>query len=217
MKLGGKSGVGLQIISDKSGALQKYMGVMSYSYVARLSENNSLRIGGDMNLYQEKLDNSFEGGATQVDPTAKLYENNDLEVNGNLGLSFEGKNFSIGATGYNIGAYTKNKDERSPDLAIAQFQGSYKFVCEDGKVNVRPLLAYKMYYMHQDIVTAAMQLEYENAFHASVYWQNTGNIMGGLGVMLKKMGEVNFFYSGKNKYGYNQQFEVALKINIQPK
>ena len=217
MKIGEKSGVGLQLVSDKSGVLQRYMGVVSYSYVVKLSEKQNLRIGGDLNLYKEQLDNSVVNSGSQVDPTGKLYEDNGMEVNGNLGLSYETENFNLSATGYNIGAYSKKADERSADLAIAQFLTSYKFLCEDGKVSLRPLVAYKMYYKHEDILTAAMQLEYDNAFHASVYWQNTGNLMGGVGLMLKNLGEVNFFYSGKNKYGYNEQFEVGLKINISKK
>ncbi|MDI3319217.1 PorP/SprF family type IX secretion system membrane protein [Pinibacter soli] len=213
-KLGEKSGVGLIITSDKSGIFQRYQGAASYAFVAKLSEKNSLRIGGSLNFYKERLDNSALTSNGQIDNTAKTFNDKGMQFNGDLGLSFEGERFSIGATGYNIGSYMQDSAGRSSDLAMGQVLASYKFNCEDERISVKPMAAYKMFYDQKNVFTGGLQLEMQDAFHASVYWQSTGNVMGGLGIMAKNLGEINFFYSSKNKYNYNQQYEVALKVNI---
>ena len=215
MKIGESSGAGIQLISDKSGVFQRYMGAVSYAYVARLSEVNRLRIGGDLSFYQERLDNSALTSEGQVDLSGKSFNDKGMEFNGDLGAVFEGSRLSLGVTAYNLRSYLEKAGERSADIAIGQALASYKFKCgDDEKITLQPMMAYKIYYKHSDILTAAMQLEYEEVFHVGVYWQNTGNAMGGLGLMLKDMGEINFFYSGKNKQGYNQQYEVGLKLKI---
>lgn len=215
MKLGESSGVGIQLISDKSGVFQRYMGAVSYAFIARLSETNKLRLGGDLSFYKERLDNSALTADGQVDLSGKSFNDKSMELNGDLGAVFEGTNLSVGVTAYNLRSYLENGDKRSADIAIGQALAAYKFTCGgEEKITLQPLMAYKMYYKHTDVLTAAMQLEYQDVFHAGIYWQSTGNAMGGVGLMLKEMGEINFFYSGKNKQGYNQQYEVGLKLKI---
>ena len=214
MRFAEKMGAGLQVTSDKSGIFQRYSGTLSYAYALEFSESSSLRLGGSLNFYNERLDGEaliYEG---QLDPTGKALNESAINFDGDFGAVFESKGFSFGGTAYNLGAWSQSQNERSADLAIAQLMGSYRFDLENERVHIKPLLAYKMFYDHTNIFTAATQVEYDGAFHAGIYWQSTGNIMGGVGLMLKEAAEVNFFYSGRNKYQVNQQYEVGLKYTI---
>lgn len=214
VKMGANFGVGAQVTSGKSGAFERYMGALSYAYRVQLAEDKNLRIGGNVSFYKERLDKSSLYNNGEADPFGLSFNDNKVSVNGDLGLSYDGGGLTLGATSYNLGAYLQEPGERSADLAIGQVMASYSFKGEDDKISFQPLLAYKMFYHHDNILTAAMQVEYDKVFHAGVYWQSTGNPMGSVGVMLMDLGEVNFFYSGKNKYGYNQVYEVGLKAKL---
>lgn len=215
MKLNEKTGVGLQLTSDKSGVFQRYMGALSYAYKISFSETSNLRLGGNMSFYNERIDSKALVDEGQVDLTGTQFNEKSMEFNGDLGVAYESGNISIGATAYNLGTHLDKSDEKSADLAMGQAVASVKLQCEDERINIRPMIAYKLFYKHTNIFTAATQVEFDQVFHAGIYWQSTGNMMGGVGLMYKQLGEVNFFYSGKNKYGTNQQFEVGLKLKIQ--
>jgi len=53
-----------------------------------------------------------------------------------------------------------------------------------------------------DYLVGGVQFQYDQLFHVSLYYQSTNRFMGGLGFMLKKVAEINFFYTTKNKDGY---------------
>ncbi|MFT3824933.1 MAG: PorP/SprF family type IX secretion system membrane protein [Chitinophagaceae bacterium] len=213
MKVNESSGAGIQFVSDKSGILQRNMGSVSYAYGIKFSEDEQLRMGLSLSFYKERLDNSALTSGGQVDETVKNFNGKGIQFDGDFGVSYEGKQLKFGAAAYNLSNVLKSSDKRSTDLALAQVQAAYRFECEE-KMTLQPMVAYKMFYKQDNIFTAGMQYEYENVFHASVYWQSTGSAMGGVGVMLKEYGELNFFYSGANKFGYNKQYEVGLKVKL---
>lgn len=215
IKVGDNMGAGIRLSSNTSGILQRYLAAFSYAFEIKMKNDASLRIGEDLSLYKEHLDSKSLIYDGQVDPEAASYSNHSgLKVNGDIGLSYNIKAFTLGATAYNVGAYLQSSDKRGTDMEIGEVATSYNFQFTDSKLSLTPLAAYEMYYSNDNIFTLASQLEYDHVFHVSAYWQSTGNIMGGVGLMLKNFGEVNFFYSTKNKYGYHEQYEVGLKYHI---
>ncbi len=213
LAFGNNSGAGLQLISDKSGVLQRNLGAISYSYKVKFSDEEFLRLGTSLELYKERLDNNVINASGDVDPVVKEFNSRGWQFDGDFGLAYQNNNFMLGGAVFNLSS--KNFKVATSDLALAQVQTSYKwYFDEENKMSISPLLSYKMYKQHENIFTGAAQFELDKVFHASLYWQSTGNMMGGLGVEIKDWIEANFFYSGKMKYGYNPQYEIGLKVVI---
>lgn len=213
MKMGDRSAAGIQFVSDKSGILQRNMGSLSYAYGINFSETDKLSMGLSVSFYKERLDNSAVNQGGQVDEAVKSFNEKGVQFDGDFGIAYEGKQLKLSAAAWNLSNVLKSTENRSADLAIGQVQASYQFQCEE-KMSLQPMVAYKMFYKQDNLLTAGVQYEYENVFHAGVFWQSTGNAAGGVGVMLKEYGELNFFYNGANKYGYNKQYEVGLKVKL---
>lgn len=213
MKMGDRSAVGVQFVSDKSGILQRNMGSLSYAYGINFSETDKLSMGLSVSFYKERLDNSAVNQGGQVDEAVKSFNEKGVQFDGDFGIAYEGKQLKLSAAAWNLSNVLKSTENRSADLAIGQVQAAYSFECEE-KMSLQPMVAYKMFYKQDNLLTAGVQYEYENVFHAGVFWQSTGNAAGGVGVMLKEYGELNFFYNGANKYGYNKQYEVGLKVKL---
>lgn len=212
---GGNSGIGLQLFSEKSGVLQRDFGAIAYSYRVKLSEKDILRLGMDLSLFKERLDNEVVTQNGQVDPTAKSFNQRPWDFDGDVGATYTHEQLTLGVAGYNLRTALWAISNDPADLSIAQFQGSYRFIlASNNALSLTPLASYKLFFRHQDVATFATQFEYDHVFHVSVYYQSTGNFMGGVGVQWKDKGEVNFFYSGNNKYSYNQQYEIGLKVLI---
>ncbi|NII27977.1 PorP/SprF family type IX secretion system membrane protein [Pseudoflavitalea sp. X16] len=211
MKMGEKAAVGIRFIADKSGMLQRNMGALSYAYGISFSGTSKLSMGLNVGFYKERLDNSALAQGGQVDEAVKSFNEKGIQFDGDFGIAYEGIGLKLGAAAWNLSNVLKSADKRSADLSVAQVQAAYRFEC-DGKTNLQPMVAYKLFYKQDNIFTAGMQYEYENIFHAGIFWQSTGNAAGGVGILLKEYGELNFFYNGANKYGYNKQYEVGLKV-----
>lgn len=215
MDLGRNMGAGVRLSSYSSGIFKRYSGALSYAYEIKLKANSSLRLGGDLSFYKGHLDSKdmvSDGG--QVDPAAASFNEKGIRFNGDLGAYYSINGFSIGATGYNLGAYFKSGDERASDLELAEVLSSYRFTLTNERLSLSPLAAYKVFTESDNIFVGGLQFEYDRIFHTSLYWQSTGSVMGGLGVILKEVAEINFFYTSKNKYGYRDQYEVGLKYMI---
>lgn len=213
-KLSENMGIGLNLASSSTGVFDRYQGSVSYAYNLKFNTAAGLRLGGDLSLYKEHLDSKQMMSGGQVDPVAASFNEKGVQFNGDLGLDFYTGGLSVGAVGYNLGALFKKSADRESDLQTLQLQSSYRFRLQGDKLTLTPLASYKMFSQTDNIFLVATQLEYQGIFHTSLYWQSTGSVMGGLGLLVKDFGEVNFFYTSKNKYGYHEQYEVGLKFKL---
>jgi type IX secretion system PorP/SprF family membrane protein len=214
MKLSEHMGIGVNLASSSAAAFRRYAGAFSYAYDLTFNQNTGLRIGADLSLYKEHLDSKELVSGGQVDPVASSFNEKGVHFDGDLGAQLHSGGLNIGAVGYNLGRMFKNGDDRESDLQIAQLESSYRFALSNEKLSLTPLLAYKLFTRADDIFLVATQFAYDGIFHTSLYWESTGSVMGGLGFLVKDFGEVNFFYTSKNKYGYHEQYEVGLKIKL---
>ncbi len=212
--LGHKMGAGLHFTSYSSGIFNRYNGALSYAYKIKLKGNNSLRIGGNLSFYKGHLSSKEIESNGQVDPAVMSFNEKKIRFDGDIGASFSNKSFTFGLTGYNLSSYFKNTANLQSDLEIAELLSSYKFKLTNQQLSLAPLAAYRVFTKSDNIFVGGLQFQYDHIFHTSIYWQSLGSVMGGLGVMLKDIAEVNFFYTGKNKYGYRSQYEAGIKYNI---
>lgn len=214
MDLGKSMGVGINLSSHSAGAFRQYAGALSYAYRIHLNDNSALRLGADLNFYKEHLDAKYLMAGGQADPVAESFNEKGVQFNGDFGVDYQVGGFEVGGTAYNLGAYFKKSEDRESDLQIFQALASYRFVLSNTKLSLTPLAAYKMFYQSDNIFLVATQFEYADLFHTSVYWESTGSVMGGIGFMVSHWGELNFFYTSKNKYGYHEQYEAGIKVRL---
>lgn len=212
MNFGNSMGAGINLSSHSAGAFNEYAGELSYAYRIHLNDNSALRIGGGLSFYKQHLDAKYLTSGGQVDPVAESFNEKGVQFNGNLGVNYRTGGFNLGGTAYNLGTYFKDSQNRESDLQVFQALASYKFTLSNPKLSLEPLAAYKMFYQSDDIFLIAGQFEYQDLFHTSIYWESTGSVMGGIGFMLSHWGELNFFYTSKNKYGYHEQYEAGIKV-----
>lgn len=214
MHFGENSGAGLQLISDKSGLLRRTTGRVAYSYVVKMDDKQRLRLGIAASMYRERLDESaYINNQGQVDPNVKTFNDKGWTADGDFGAVYEYDRFSIGVSATNLRKIFSKDENRLSDIQLFQINTSYNFALE-GDMNLQPLASFKRYSNDDNIFTGGAQFTYEKAFHASLLYQSTGSIQAGVGVPLKEMGEVNFFYGGNNRRGYGKQYEVALSIHF---
>jgi type IX secretion system PorP/SprF family membrane protein len=209
---GKASGIGLKLLSDKSGMLYRTSVMLDYAYTLRFTNERRLRLGISAGTFSERL--NAEGNAL-ADPAIYGY-NNDTRTNfdGSLGAVYEDGNFSAGASFYNLnsGYFSKNN---SMDVALANFMASYTLLVTSGdSTTIKPLIGYKLYSQTGNIFTAGMQIEQRKIFYAGVLWQQTGNFIGSIGIRIGKTAEINCSYSSNNKYGYGQLWEIGLGIGL---
>lgn len=210
-----KMGGGLRFHSFSAGALTEYSGALSYAYELKFDDQNSLRLGGELSLYNQRIDSKYISDGGQVDPVAVDFNNQSVHFDGNIGAFYNIKGFSIGAVAYNLSSHFKEKKDQPDDLEVAQFQTSYRFTLENEELSLTPLVAYKMFSKLEDYMVGGVQFQYDHVFHAGIFYQSTDRFMGGVGFMLKKVAEINFFYTTKNKDGYFNKYEVGLKFALE--
>ncbi|RXK82941.1 PorP/SprF family type IX secretion system membrane protein [Filimonas effusa] len=214
MRFGANSGAGLQVISDKSGLLRRTTGRLAYSYVVKMDEQQRLRLGIAASMYRERLDESaYINNQGQVDPNVKTFNDKGWTADGDFGAVYEYEQFSIGASATNLRKIFSKDENRLSDIQLFQFNAAYNFILE-GDMSIQPLASFKRFSNNDNIFTGGAQFNYEKVFHASLLYQTTGSVQAGIGVPVKEMGEVNFFYGGNNRRGYGKQYEVALSIHI---
>lgn len=212
---GANSGAGFQLFLDKTGVLQRYMIMGSYAYTINMTEEESFSVGANLSYYKEQLDNSVVYSNGQIDPAVKDFNSKGGLFDGDLGIAYESDNVELGLAMYNLRSYVQDKQELTTGQGMAQAQAAYIFDLDEEKnINLKPLMAYKFFQKETGIFTAAMQFEYNHLFHASLYWQSSNTLMGGAGLIVKKLGELNFFYNTSTRYSHNAQYELGLKVNI---
>lgn len=208
------SGAGLQISTDKAGALQRMAARLNYSYKLLFSETEHLHLGIGINTYRERLNSDLVGSDPgAVDPVLKSFNEKSIYVDGEFGAVYENKHLSFGASFVNFRRSVQKEQNRPTDMPIMQMMGSYTIELEN-ELNLRPLASFKHYINNKNLFAAGCELAYEKTFHVSLLYQNTGSILGGLGLSLKDVGEINFAYGSNNKNGYGQQYEVGLGVNL---
>lgn len=206
-----KMGAGIILSSFSSGVFDQYTSVLSYAYQITFTEKNSLRLGGGMSFYKAHLDTKQLSGSEAIDPVIAEFNGEGPKIDGNLGAYLQLNRLSLGVTGYNLSNYFQKSNNRQSDWEIGQIQASYLIPISENDFSLKPLLAYQLFYSSNDIFLSAIQLNYQKLFHASLCWESTGSIIGGLGLNIDENFEINLFYTSKNKYGYQEQYEAGIK------
>ncbi len=213
MPFGNFSGAGFRFISDKSGLLQRTSGNVDYSFTVKMNEDQRLRLGITGSVYKEQLNTSaYINGV--YDPAVASFAQKGWQFESNFGAVYEHKKFSAGVAVYNLIHNLQKGGSGQSDYAVANFMVSNKFVLANKDMSIKPMVSYRVYSNVEGLLDIGAQFEYDHIFHASLIWRNNSSIGGGLGVILKNVGQLNAYYFSNNKYGYGQQYEIGLGIPV---
>lgn len=219
MAFGENSGAGIQLASDKTGVLHRTYTKFSYAYKIKLKgKDEAIRLGFSLSAWKQQLDGSaiIDGGV--VDNTAKQFNGQGWQVDGDFGATYQLAGFQFSAAGFNLRQWSKNIQGQGVDVETVNLMSSYAWKPEgNDEYEIKPMAAARFFTKRSVIIAGGAQFTYNNAFHASAIWQNTGSICGTLGVLLKNFGEVNVSYVSNNKQGYGQQYEVGIGIGLNQK
>ncbi|BAV06232.1 type IX secretion system membrane protein, PorP/SprF family [Filimonas lacunae] len=217
MNFGKSSGAGIQLANDKSGVLKRSYAKFSYAYKIKLAgENHAVRLGFSLSAFRQQLDGSaiIDGGV--VDAGAKQFNEQGWKADGDFGATYQFKGFAFSAAAFNLRQWFPDVNSNPANQETMNLMASYAWQPADNKqIELKPLVAARFFTKASSIIGGGAQFTYDKTVHASAIWQNTGNITGTVGLMLKSIGgEINFSYVTNNKQGYGQQFEVGLGIGL---
>lgn len=214
-RFGAHSGAGVQFLSDKAGVLQRTTLRVSYSYTIETGgEKEFLRLGFSGVGYREQLDNNALTDGGTIDNAVKAFNDRNWNVDADFGVVFQHDRFYASAASSNLRRWLpKIVDDQPIDLPTFHVMTSYKFPLAD-EYELSPLASARFYTRKQWMLGLGAQFEMKKVFHASLIWQNNSSVVGGLGVLLKDIGELNFMYTTNNKHNAGQQYEVGMGVNI---
>jgi len=216
---GANSAAGLQVVSDLAGVLNRTTGVLNYAYRIKFRNEKQLRIGISLLIANERLNTNYfaeQGGV--ADPMLVSSINQQAQFDGNLGFVYTDRKLSIGACFYRLSENFSAKNGGNADLAFAQIGGGYDIDFNE-KVQLKPLMMLRMYRNTGSLLDIGAQFEYNKLFNAMLLYQTNGNVRTGLGLCLKDIADVNFFYNTNVKItnASSQQYELGIGFYLAKK
>jgi type IX secretion system PorP/SprF family membrane protein len=214
MAFGGHSGIGLKIISDKTGLLQRTVATLDYSFIVPLNASRRLRLGISAGSFSQRISQAGASGA--ADPMVMSFNSQKTLFDGSIGAVYEDKQFTLAAAVYNLrtGYFTKEASAQGNIPKLNVMASWSILVTGDDSTSIKPLVSYRAFSNGGGLFTAGIQLERNRLFNASLLWQDTGNLVGSVGLRIARLGEINVSYSGNNKYGYGQLYEIGLGVGL---
>lgn len=210
------SSAGVHVMADKSGILNRTLGVFTYAYNIQFHEGNALRLGVSFSLSSDRLDYSKLGDAAAHDPLVVENVNSKTLYDGNFGAVYMHDNLDIAVSVFRLAKNLKGGDDIA-NLAVGQAAIAYNIALDDqGKMLIKPMVVGRMYRKTAPVFDAGFEAAYDNMFKVMGMYQTTGNIRGGLGIYKVGLGGINVMYSTNHKIANtaSQQYEVGLMVEL---
>lgn len=218
-KFGQNAAVGVQLITDMAGVLYRTAGVLNYAYRIKITEEKQVRIGISLDLAGDRLNSKYidENGA--VDPLIVNSIDSRLQFDANIGGVYTHRKLTIGLSFYRLSENLSGKNGGNANLAFAQLGATYDINAGDEKINLKPLVMLRLFRNTNAVMDLGAQLEYTKLVNAMLIYQSSGNIRLGAGLVLKELGEANFFYNTNIKVANSasQQYELGIGLYLKKK
>lgn len=215
MNFGKNSAAGVQMISDKSGVLNRTHGLVNYAYKVQFSQDQVLRLGVALSFNSERLDAGLLNG--NIDPVIANYTNNKFQFDGNFGAVYQVGDLDVGVSFNRIGNNLRKVTNDNANIAIAQMGFNYRMsLTADEKVLMRTLAMCRLYKETEPIFDIGAEFAYNELFHIMAVYQTVGNVRAGAGIRKSGLGELNFFYNTNSRISNNasQQYEIGAGIYL---
>lgn len=215
---GENSSVGVQIMSDVAGVLNRTFGIVNYAYRVKLAEEKHLRIGISLAICSDRLDNKNLSNDEVLDPMINNSIKKSTQFDGNIGMVYQTKKLTLGASLFRIQENMQNSN--SSNLAIGQIAAYYNIeMNKESNIHLKPVTMLRFYKNTATVFDLGAQFDYNNLLNAMLVYQSSGNIRTGAGVRWKDVAELNLFYNTNNKIANtsSQQYEIGLGIHLNKK
>lgn len=141
-----KAAIGLEVISDTKGIINRSGGYLSYSYRLILNDDMYLAFGLSVGVIDQTLDYSKVLVETAADPTIFSGSRHQTNYDANAGLAFVWKGLEFGAAvpqypGNTI-SYSDNTDVHAYYIQAQHYMGSLKyrfFISEENGISIAPM------------------------------------------------------------------------------
>src|SRR4051812_36197814 len=176
----GRVSLGLNILSDKSVALQNSIVMGTFGYKIPLSDVQSIRFGlsggigvNSLNLTADELSN----------PALSSTNTQNYYVDGNFGFLYNYKGLNLGFALpklFNTNNFSSQKfnDVKTSNLANRTYSASYRFKAGINNISLEPYVLYRQRADHLNAWEAATTVYFKDTFWAGAAYHQTN----GLGV-----------------------------------
>ncbi|WP_304062756.1 PorP/SprF family type IX secretion system membrane protein [Pedobacter glucosidilyticus] len=196
MPINEKASIGVNVINDKAGLMQRTQAMGSYSYKVPFSADHSLRFGVSLSWSQDDLNYSLASGSRANDPELMRYQNErESYLDGNFGVAYMGKKLEAQFSYLNLNQ-RRNGQFSTVDYSTFYSAVSYMIILKND-FSVRPLLAYRGV------------KGYDNQYDIAAEW-------GIEDLKLYTMYHSNRSFSGGLGYTYKQQLNISTLYNTEP-
>ncbi len=215
---GTNSAVGIQVVSDITGIINKTFGVLNYAYRIKLNKDDQLRIGISLAVSSDRLNSGYidQGGA--ADPLLVNSINQNAQFDGNIGFVYKSNVLAIGASFFRIRENFSVKDGSGANLSIGQIGGTYDINVND-KVQIKPLMMLRFYRTTSSLFDIGAQFDFNNLINTMIVYQTSGNMRVGGGLRIKNIADLNLYYNSNVKIANSasQQYELGLCFHLKGK
>jgi type IX secretion system PorP/SprF family membrane protein len=189
--------VGLNLISDKAGLMQKVQAMGSFAYILPLGDDHSLRVGMSLGWGKESLDMGAATKSGTSDVALSNFNDNRKGIfDGNVGVAYAFKGIEAQFS------YLSINQKRANDLSTVDYSTFYSSLAyefsTEGSFSAKPLLAYRGV------------KDFKNQWDAAVEWGFADMIN------LYTMYHSNKSFSGGVGYHYQDKLNFSAIYNSEP-
>jgi type IX secretion system PorP/SprF family membrane protein len=192
-----KAAIGVNIISDKAGLLQRTQAMGSFAYQVPLSDEQSLRFGVSLAWSREQLDMGIATNTGAADVALAKYNNEaKSNIDGNFGAAYINKAFEAQVSYLNLNQ-KRSKEFSTVDYSIFYSAVSYEFMRESS-FTIKPLIAYRGVKGYKNQWDAAAEWNYNKMVSVYTMYHSNQSFSAGAG------------------YDYQNKLSLSVIYNSEP-
>jgi|GEM_PF-1033305 len=216
-RLSKTAGVGVKLVSEKSGVLTRSVFIIDYAYRIDFADEQQLNIGVSGGFLTDRVSVLTDPDG-RPDINLSDFNKKPGYVDGTIGIRYtKDEKLEVAATAYNLKNYfgKNSKSSFEGNTAKAALLVSYLFNLEGASdIKIKPLAFVKFYTASNPLVVIGNQFE-KDEFSANLMWYSSGNFGGSAGVRLEKSrANIALSYLSGNGSGFGQQLELGIGVDI---
>ncbi len=215
------AGYGVKFIYDQAGIFKQTIFLGTYSYKAKVKEDNFILFGLSAGFYSNKLNlyEYYNDPTYSLDPSLVSSNlNSKLKFMSDVSIVYTGKGLDAGFLFSNINFGTAKYSEiqtRYKPLANYQLHASYSYTIS-GNWDITPLVVLRGGKYIQSQFDVAAKMEYVKKVWASILYRDAGIWGIGIGGNINKLVKIgyNFNFASKVASRFYNNHELSIGINL---
>lgn len=216
---GNRGGVGLNVMSDVAGLINRTRLSLSYAYHMPLSatRNQFLHFGMSLAFNFQRIDMSKIDGDIN-DPALMAYNARDNYFEGDYGMAYTDDHWNVQAALPNIRAMFTGENRGINGGTLIYSAASYKFKNEGAVSTIEPKIAYRNIRGYDDIIDAGVNVSFlDDVANIMAMYHTSKSVTGGIGVNIKRTAVIQFMYTAQTggiKSYVDGTYELGATVNL---